>query len=85
VRTADVLVLVALSVLTRALVATYIVAGSSGVSAPRAGIDGCSPSAARSATSSSSACTASLAPQARSRRRSPRSAPRQARSRPGPW
>jgi hypothetical protein len=33
-------VLVALSVLTRALAATYIIAGSSGVSAPRARIDG---------------------------------------------
>jgi hypothetical protein len=38
VRAADVVVLVALSVLTGALAATYAVAGSSGASAPRAGI-----------------------------------------------
>jgi hypothetical protein len=38
VRTLDVLVLVALSVLTGALVATYAVAGVSGAGAPRAGV-----------------------------------------------
>lgn len=58
VRTADVVVLAALSVLTGALAATYTVAGSSGANVPRAGIGsgllGWSPSAAQSATRSSS-------------------------------
>lgn len=38
VRTADVVVLVALSIVTGALVATYTVAGASGAGAPRAGV-----------------------------------------------
>jgi hypothetical protein len=89
VRLVDVVVLIALSVLTGALIATYTVAGSSGAGAPRAGIgsgiSAGSPSAARSATRSSSGCSARPARRARSHRHSPRSAPPRSRSPLARW